>query len=357
MKKLLYAFTALFTTIAMAQSTTISAAPATAEAGETITISISFDTGSADLATNAYYELRDVTEDPVQWKAGQNLALDTPVAVGTHTTTTFTIPATVDPTHDFLLIANYKIGGAFGMGTSQAIDITPAPVAESWSFGEDLTFNAGTTLDVPIKYSSDEDIAAGGIKFIIWTETRGTVSEVNLFSDIWYGAFTNPSILPAGTNVETTITITAPNGMINPSTSKTYLSSDLTTWDPNAGDAGNNYVDHATTPAPTYTFQFRTALGTDASFQVKPASADFTVTESLSSADFKKLDAGLSPNPTTGIINIADTTGIKSISILTITGQVVKTFEVQSSIDISSLSSGVYILITDNGMYQKIIKE
>lgn len=353
-KKLLLAVAIMASQFIIAQSTTIISAPTTAEAGETITINISFDTGTVDLATEIYYELRDVTDGGKVWKYGQLITLDTPTTSGTHTTTTFAIPSTLDPDADYKLIANYKIGSAWGSGTDQVIDIT---VGDSWSFGENLEFNAAPTLNVPIKYTSDEDIAVGGIKFVFWTETRGTVGETNLFSDVWYGAFSNTAILPAGTNVATTITINVPANAINPSTSNIYLSSDFgVNWDPNAGDAGNNYVDHATTPAPTYTFQFRTALGTDANFQVKPASSDFTVVETLSN-DYKKLEAGIYPNPTDGIINITDTSGIDSISILTLTGQKVKTFEASNSIDISDLSSGVYILLTDNGLYQKIVKK
>lgn len=357
MKKLLYAFVGLLSSMAIAQSTTITSAPTSAEAGETITINISFNTGTADLATEIYYELRDVTDGGQVWKYGQLLTLDTPTSSGTHTTTTFALPATLDTDADYKLIANYKISSAWGSGTDQVIDITPAPVTESWSFGENLEFNAGTTLDVPIKYTSNEDIAVGGIKFVFWTETRGTVEAVNLFSDIWFGAVSNTAILPAGTNVETTITVNVPATLINPSTSKMYLSSDLTTWDPNAGDAGRNYVDHATTPAPIYTFQLRTALGTDAGFQVKPDSTDFTVIETLSSKNYKKLGSDVFPNPTTGIINISDIEGIDTISILTLTGQVIKIFEANNTIDISELASGMYVLITNNGKYIKIIKQ
>ncbi|NJB83953.1 T9SS type A sorting domain-containing protein [Wenyingzhuangia aestuarii] len=360
MKKLLLMVGIMASQLITAQSVTIDTAPSSAEIGETITIAITFDTGNTDEATEIYYELRDVTEGVSLWKYSQLLSI-TAASSGTHSTTNFTIPTTsggvdLDDTKDYQIVVNYKIGSAWGPGNTQSIDITPAPVTESWSWGDNLVFTPGTTLDVPIKYTSEEDIAAGGIKFVIWTETRGTVNDVNLFSDIWYGAFSNPSILPAGTNVETTITITAPNGMINPSTSKTYLSSDLTTWDPNAGDAGRNYVDHETTPAPIYTYQFRTALGTDASFQVKPGSTDFTISESLSTNQAELSKIAVSPNPTTGILNIADLDGVTSISILTLTGQVVKEFDVKSTINISDLTPGVYILLTNNGKYKKIIK-
>lgn len=338
-----------------AQSTTINSAPTSAEIGETITIEIAYDTGTADLATEVYYELRDVTGGGAVWKYSQLIALNTPASSGTHTTTTFTIPGTVDHSADYNLIVNYKIGAAWGSGNTQAIDITPG---DSWVFGDNLEFLAGTTMDVPIKYTSDMDIAAGGIKFIFWTETRGTVSGTNLFSDIWFGAFTNSSVLPAGTDVETTITVNVPSGAINSSTSKCYLSSDLgPNWDPNAGDTGNNYVDHATTPAPTYTFQFRTAVGTDTNFTVHPGTSDFTVVETLSATNYEKLDATVFPNPTTGLLNISDVSDIDSISILSLTGQLVKTFNASNTIDISDLSSGIYILLTDTGKYLKVVKK
>lgn len=355
MKKLLSLVAIVAAQFSFGQSTTFTSAPTSAETGETITVSINFDTGSTEQATHAYYELRDVTGGTNTWKYGQNISLNTPTASGTHTTTTFTIPSTLDPDADYKLIANYRIGEAWGTGISQDIDII---AGDSWVFGDNLEFVSGTTIDVPIKYTSDTDIAAGGIKFAMWTETRGTVSETNIFSDIWYGVFTNTTILPAGTNVETTININVPANAINSATGTAYLSSDLgANWDPNAGDAGKNYVNHATTPATTYTFMFRSVLGTDPNFQVIPGSADFTIVGTLSSSSYKKLEGGISPNPTTGVLNIANVDGIKNISILSLTGQKLKSFNAANSIDISDLASGVYILLTDNGQYQKVIKK
>lgn len=63
------------------------------------------------------------------------------------------------------------------------------------------------------------------------------------------------------------------------------------------------------------------------------------------------------PNPTTGIVNISDLSGVETITVSNVFGQVVKSYQAQSSIDISELTPGVYFFQANNGLKRKIIKE
>jgi len=63
------------------------------------------------------------------------------------------------------------------------------------------------------------------------------------------------------------------------------------------------------------------------------------------------------PNPTSGLVHISDVSNVDSITISNVNGQVVKSFGAQNTIDISDLTAGIYILITDNGLIRKIIKQ
>lgn len=63
------------------------------------------------------------------------------------------------------------------------------------------------------------------------------------------------------------------------------------------------------------------------------------------------------PNPTSGEIKISNARDYKSITIHSILGKTIKTFEAAESIDISDLSTGIYLLKTDTGLIKKVIKK
>jgi hypothetical protein len=308
------------------------------------------------------------------WKAGVNDATSKDQKSGTATkawvvpnlTPSASLP---DGKIHVLRVGYQNSNGAWASGAAEIpITIVEGGAVDSWSFNPTTPVftSSATTLDVNIKYTSDTDIAVGGVKFTLWTITGGTFDfpsddpdqgAVNMFSDIWHGLYSNDAILTAGTNKTAVITIAVPASAKNGS-GFMYPSSDLgAVWDPNAGDAGNKYVDHATSPASEYTYQFRQVAGADAAFVPLSYSQNaFTVEVAASVANVDNKNISVYPNPTTGVLNISDIEGAKVITVTSITGQVVKTFDAQKTIDISSLAPGVYVLKANNGIQRKIIK-
>ena len=63
------------------------------------------------------------------------------------------------------------------------------------------------------------------------------------------------------------------------------------------------------------------------------------------------------PNPVKDEINLADHQNYKSVSIYNLLGQEVKQVESQKTIDVSDLTSGVYVINTDNKISTKFVKE
>ncbi|MGY6649802.1 T9SS type A sorting domain-containing protein [Wenyingzhuangia sp. IMCC45574] len=88
--------------------------------------------------------------------------------------------------------------------------------------------------------------------------------------------------------------------------------------------------------------------------------SDLTITtiedETLSSGGVKN-SLNVYPNPTTGVINIPDVSGIVNIQVVNVLGQVVKTVKAANQIDISDVNAGVYILVSDNGKQFKVVKK
>jgi len=67
-------------------------------------------------------------------------------------------------------------------------------------------------------------------------------------------------------------------------------------------------------------------------------------------------DATIYPNPTTGVITIENLSGVTSVEIMNLAGQVVLTADVNNNtVDMSQLSSGIYIA-NINGINVKVVK-
>jgi len=78
----------------------------------------------------------------------------------------------------------------------------------------------------------------------------------------------------------------------------------------------------------------------------------------LSVANFS-LDTNVSvyPNPTTDTLTIETTQKFNSVNIYDLTGKVVKTFEGNTVLNVSSLQAGMYFLKTDTGNSAKFVKK
>jgi hypothetical protein len=82
-------------------------------------------------------------------------------------------------------------------------------------------------------------------------------------------------------------------------------------------------------------------------------------TSSLGTAEVKKLELGIYPNPTTDVLNIKTQDIVVSTMIFDITGKVTNAPFSNGQINVSTLSKGIYILkvVTDKAVYQqKFIK-
>lgn len=82
----------------------------------------------------------------------------------------------------------------------------------------------------------------------------------------------------------------------------------------------------------------------------------------LSSKDVSNIEASINPNPTTGLIKIAlsNQSKVEKVEIYSVSGRIVYNTSNTGIIDISSLSSGLYILKakTNEGQFsRKIIKQ
>ncbi|GAA4230289.1 hypothetical protein GCM10022291_00050 [Postechiella marina] len=376
-------FALLTSTFMFAQTsptkTWVTQPPSTVTMGESYPLSASFDAGDdgAGLdhtvggtnSANLQYSIQIWNSDTSKWtwKKGKN---DLTVA-NTHTGTSsidWVIPTDLMASADLPANEAYfmRVGyqnsanqwASYVTGNDVAITIESAPLGDSWDWNPaSVTYPSSATMDIDIIYSSDMPIAPNGIKFTLWTITDGTVNDVNLFSDIWYGLFSNPTELDPGTDMTTTITINIPNSAKNNGTMRP--SSDLgANWDPNAGDQGNNYISHQDTPAPIYTFQFRPIAGDDTNFAPAslPAQNNFTVSPALSVKNIKANTLSMYPNPVKNILNLSNINNVKTFTISNALGQEVLKLKAQNSINISSLKKGLYFLKTDTGITRKIIK-
>lgn len=335
--------------------------------GTSYTFSITYDAGDdgngvdflvAD-TNKVQFSIQEVTDGtPTKiWRAGKNDGNSGGTHEGT-STVNWTIPnlplsADLDAGHYYVLQVGYKNNqNSWASGPANIPITIAASTADSWSWNPTApTYDRSSTLDVVIKYTSDTDIAKDGIKFTMWTITEGP------FSDIWHGAFTNPSILPAGVDQTATITINVPNtvkgtdGNIRPS-------SDLgANWDPNAGDVNNSYIDHANTPATNYFFQFRAVDANDANFDpLLPSHTSFTVTNTLSVNEFGSHRVVLYPNPTSDKLQLSNHEDYKALSIFNLVGQQVRQVTSNYIIDVSDLIPGVYFIRSNTGATASFIK-
>ena len=83
--------------------------------------------------------------------------------------------------------------------------------------------------------------------------------------------------------------------------------------------------------------------------------------DNLSTYEFSKKNINMYPNPTNGVLNFESIKEIKYIEVMDITGEILKTVKNQSSINMKSLASGIYIirigLPNNESFVEKVIKK
>jgi len=77
---------------------------------------------------------------------------------------------------------------------------------------------------------------------------------------------------------------------------------------------------------------------------------------SVSTSDIPERPLLFYPNPTAGILNFHESVKNTEVILYSITGKIIRTFQNQSQVDISSLPAGLYFLKTDQ-YYHRIIKQ
>ncbi|APZ45490.1 hypothetical protein BW723_03890 [Polaribacter reichenbachii] len=224
---------------------------------------------------------------------------------------------------------------------------------------KDEVYNASNALDVSITYTSDVEIAAGAVEVTLWTVSGG------VWSQQWRDSDFNKDPLPAGTDLTSTITIESLPAAIVNGDGNLMTNEELLAADPNPAPTG------FTTYYYELRFTVRNQTWADLSWITEPA-VDVNFTPTIPAASFIHVDPSttasideeflkdvkLFPNPTTGKINISGLETATAFSVYNAIGQEVKRFKnVNSTIDISELNSGIYILKSNNGLLRKIVKQ
>ncbi|AWG22805.1 hypothetical protein FFWV33_15350 [Flavobacterium faecale] len=269
MKKSYLFTTLLISGLALAQtaptSTWLSAPPAKIESGETYALAAKFDSGDDghgkkyNAKTTVQFSISEKAGNKYIWKAGVTI----PESINKHAGMAgkdWKIPSlppssSLAPGTVYVMRVGFQNDNDAWAKASAEYEIiiggsNSVPDALGFKAAE-ITLKAAEKLEIPITYSSETDIAVDGLKFTLWTIT-------NPFSDVWHGLYSNKRVLPAGTNVSTTITINPPTSI--EANNIIWPSDELASHDPNAKD------DQYKAPIKNYFYQLRMIKGNDASF-------------------------------------------------------------------------------------------
>ncbi|MGA9639396.1 T9SS type A sorting domain-containing protein [Flavobacterium sp.] len=107
----------------------------------------------------------------------------------------------------------------------------------------------------------------------------------------------------------------------------------------------------------TFDFQFRYSNAGSYVGSIEIDKIEFKTDATLGIDEIGNSQVVLFPNPTTGEINIPNAIDFKTITIYNLLGAAVKTIASQSTIDVSDLATGTYILTTNTGATSKIVKK
>jgi len=207
-----------------------------------------------------------------------------------------------------------------------------------------------SSIDIPITYTSEETIAAGGIIFDLFcVSVRDNGSGGNAFNAVFMGQYSNEELTTTGTDVSTNIAMTSFPASYVDANGHLMTKDELLAANP-----------HGDTPTPTnYYFELRPLTGSDANFTppaLPPNSfISFIENGTASNQRLNFSSVKVYPNPTNSILNISGIKDTQTITIHNILGQQVKKFKNQETINVSDLTNGIYFLQTDNGLKRKIL--
>ncbi|ARV16604.1 T9SS type A sorting domain-containing protein [Polaribacter sp. SA4-12] len=261
------------------------------------------------------------------------------------------------PGTEYTINIRYNCGGAMEtLGTTATTTGDALTTTDSYTFTNDPTaIVQGPSFGLEITYTSEDNpIAIGAISLQLHSNVDG---------DAVIGIYTNTEELPMGVDQTATIILgnTFPEAYLT--TGENLLASTIVSGDSTPGASVGSELAIAYPGLANY-FYFVKPLTTSEDPNWTPLSIPATkyfqveVDPNLSTEDFKFNSVKLFPNPTTGLIKISGLEDAKFISIHNVIGQEVKRFtKLNSTIDISELNKGIYILKSDNGLTRKIIKK
>jgi len=279
--------------------------------------------------------------------AGTDVAFTRP-AVGAGALTSAELAALPTPKEHVMYI-EYETdnqGNTFGTSIPFTV-VAPAVIQDSWSF-VGSTYTQDSSLEIAIRYTSEDDIAMGGISFALRSDTQP-------FSSVEVATYSNTSILTAGTNESATITID------NFPAAYTIEGTDGGTIFDNAGLLAAN--PNGQMNATNAFFLLRPAAGSDMNFTPTLPGDNFLTIEAdltLSIQDLQQIGINAFYNNRTQSIDLSSANTIEKVNVYSLSGQVVSSREVNNantmSIDVSNLSSGVYIARISNASGEATMK-
>lgn len=227
------------------------------------------------------------------------------------------------------------------LGASTMTYTPSGAIVDAVSFNFTGPIPQNTAVDIPIIYTSEDPIAIGGVKFDIASDTEP-------FTTTFIGTYSNTEILPAGTNMTATIemsnfaaiyTVENVDGGVLLATEPT---NELLIRNPNG----------ATNPTNAF-YRLTGIAGDDPNFTgvLGQGFRGIEVNPTLGTSDIGTVGINAFYKSTTQSIELSSDTNIDTVNVYGISGKMVFSTNVNDankSIDVSNLSSGLYIAIITN---------
>lgn len=241
-------------------------------------------------------------------------------------------------------------------------DSTPTPnVTEYLNFRDQDGAEKHTTTVEAIPGSTNGNTSARAMKFVLGVNSANwdypfiqlTQSTTEGVMDANNGNFITLKVLPASTGSTTFRLGLKAGGNPNKTYDVSYNPANTTDWiniafDVTGFDVGTNRIDLG--------FEYGTRGSDNGEItwidDIKQVTSLSTDTNYILG---KRLDTY--PNPTTGTLEISNARDYKSLKIYNLLGKNIKTYNAASSIDISDLQAGIYLLKTDTGLTKKVVKK